>query len=73
MPKVTDHPAVIALAGDLAVTSAQVALAWLLARYDRTLLIAGTSRLAHLDENIAAGRLRLPPAAVAELNQLVTS
>ena len=73
MPKVTDHPAVIALAGDLAVTSAQVALAWLLASYDRTLLIAGTSRLAHLDENIAAGRLRLPPAAVAELNQLVTS
>jgi len=55
------------------VTSAQVALAWLLASYDRTLLIAGTSSLAHLDENIAVGRLRLPPTAVAALNELVTS
>jgi aryl-alcohol dehydrogenase-like predicted oxidoreductase len=35
-------------------TAAQVALAWLLARYDRMLLIPGTSSLAHLEENMGA-------------------
>ncbi len=69
-PRVTDHPVVAALAGDLAVTPAQVALAWLLAGYDRTLLIAGTSSPAHLVDNIAAGNLRLAPASVAQLDQL---
>ena len=41
------------------VTPAQVALAWLLARYDRMLLIPGTSSLAHLEENVAAIDLEL--------------
>ena len=40
-------------------TPAQVALAWLLARYDRMLLIPGTSSLAHLEENVAAIELEL--------------
>jgi aryl-alcohol dehydrogenase-like predicted oxidoreductase len=31
-----------------------VALAWLLARYDRMLLIAGTASVVHLEENLAA-------------------
>jgi hypothetical protein len=71
-PKVTDNPVVIAIAGDLGATPAQVALAWLLAHYDHTLLIAGTSSPAHLAENIGAGRLRLPPQAVAALDRLAT-
>ena len=45
-------------------------LAWLLAHYDRTLLIPGTSDPAHLAENIAAGAVRLPAAAIAALDEL---
>jgi len=35
------------------VTPSQVALAWLLAQYDRLLLIPGTSSVAHLEQNMA--------------------
>jgi pyridoxine 4-dehydrogenase len=35
-------------------TPSQVALAWLLARYHRMLLIPGTASVAHLEENLAA-------------------
>jgi pyridoxine 4-dehydrogenase len=69
-PKVGDDPAVVTIAAGLDATPAQVALAWLLARYDRTLLIPGTADLGHLAENIAAGDLRLPAAAIAVLDQL---
>jgi pyridoxine 4-dehydrogenase len=37
----------------------QVALAWLLAIYDRLLLIPGTTSVAHLEENVAAAELEL--------------
>ena len=40
-------------------TPSQVALAWLLARYDRMLLIPGTTSVAHLEENMAAGGVAL--------------
>jgi aryl-alcohol dehydrogenase-like predicted oxidoreductase len=40
-------------------TPAQVALAWLLARSPAMLPIPGTSRTAHLEENVAAAALRL--------------
>ncbi|MCQ4079411.1 aldo/keto reductase [Streptomyces sp. RB6PN25] len=69
-PRATENPTVAAIAGDLAATPAQVALAWLLARYDHMLLIPGTSDPSHLAENIAAGSLRLPPEAVVALDQL---
>ena len=59
--KVTDDPTVQAVAAELGATPAQVGLAWLLAEYEDTLLIAGTSGPAHLAENIAAGDLRLHP------------
>ncbi|SEF56129.1 Predicted oxidoreductase [Nonomuraea solani] len=45
----------------------QVALAWLLARSPNILLIPGTGSLAHLEENIAAGSLRLSEEDLAEL------
>jgi pyridoxine 4-dehydrogenase len=48
----------------------QVALAWLLARAPNILLIPGTSRLAHLHENLAAAELVLPEDAVSELGQI---
>jgi aryl-alcohol dehydrogenase-like predicted oxidoreductase len=40
---------------------AQVHLAWLLHRSDLILPIPGTSRLAHLEENLSAANLRLTP------------
>jgi aryl-alcohol dehydrogenase-like predicted oxidoreductase len=39
----------------------QVALAWLLQRSSVMLPIPGTSSLAHLEENVAAARLKLTP------------
>ncbi|MFD9560844.1 oxidoreductase [Streptomyces sp. NPDC059994] len=48
-------------------TVPQVALAWLLARSPNTLLIPGTGSLGHLEENVAAGALRLSAQDIAEL------
>ena len=72
-PRVTDNPAVVAVAAEVGATPAQVGLAWLLARYDGTLLIPGTSDPAHLAENIAAGSVRLPAASVEALDRLAVS
>jgi pyridoxine 4-dehydrogenase len=71
-PKATDNPTVVTIAKELGATPAQVALAWLLAHYDNTLLIPGTSDPAHLAENIAVGSLRLSGASVTALDQLAT-
>jgi pyridoxine 4-dehydrogenase len=51
-------------------TPLQVALAWLLQRSPTTLLIPGTSSLAHLEDNVAAASLDLPADAVAELDEI---
>jgi aryl-alcohol dehydrogenase-like predicted oxidoreductase len=56
------------VAGRLGSTPTQVALAWLLHRSPNILLIPGTSSVAHLRENLAAGRLALPPQILAELD-----
>ncbi|MER6951584.1 oxidoreductase [Nonomuraea sp. NPDC000554] len=48
-------------------TVPQVALAWLLARSPNILLIPGTGSLGHLEENIAAGALRLSTDDIAAL------
>ncbi|WP_426133195.1 aldo/keto reductase family oxidoreductase [Pseudomonas sp. PWP3-1b2] len=52
----------------LGVTPKQLALAWLLRRSPNILLIPGTSSVAHLHENLAAGELEIPDDAFAELN-----
>jgi pyridoxine 4-dehydrogenase len=49
------------------VSTSQVALAWLLERSPVTLPIPGTSRIAHLEENVAAARLRLDEEDLAAL------
>ena len=56
------------VAAQLGATSMQVALAWLLHRSPNILLIPGTSSLAHLRENLAAGDLTLSPQTLAELD-----
>lgn len=52
----------------LGATPMQVALAWLLHRAPNILLIPGTSSLAHLQENLAAAELALPPDLMGELD-----
>jgi pyridoxine 4-dehydrogenase len=48
----------------------QVALAWLLHRSPNILLIPGTSSVTHLRENVAAGDLKLPADALADLDAI---
>ena len=55
------------VADRLGATPMQVALAWLLQRSPNILLIPGTSSVAHLHENLAAGQLTLTPDTLAEL------
>jgi pyridoxine 4-dehydrogenase len=48
-------------------TPAQLSIAWLLARSPVMLPIPGTSKIAHLEENVGSVHVALDPAAVAEL------
>src|ERR1700688_1366378 len=61
------------VAGRLGATSMQVALAWLLHRSPNILLIPGTSSVAHLRENLAAGQLTLSPESLAELDRIAAA
>jgi aryl-alcohol dehydrogenase-like predicted oxidoreductase len=54
-----EDPAIAAVATRHGVSASQVALAWLLARSERILLIPGTSSVAHLEENLAAADVQL--------------
>jgi pyridoxine 4-dehydrogenase len=54
----------------LRATPMQLALAWLLRRAPNILLIPGTSSVAHLLENLAAGELHLPDDAMVALNDM---
>lgn len=51
------------------VTPSQVALAWLLHRSDRILLIPGTSSVAHLEENLGAANVALGADDIAALEE----
>jgi pyridoxine 4-dehydrogenase len=57
--KLAADPAVSRVAAKHDATPSQVALAWLLHRDERILLIPGTSSVSHLEENLAAGELAL--------------
>jgi aryl-alcohol dehydrogenase-like predicted oxidoreductase len=61
------------VAARLGATPMQVALAWLLHRAPNMLLIPGTSSLAHLRENLAAGQLTLSPQILAELDGIAAA
>jgi len=52
------------------VSASQVALAWLLAQYDRLLLIPGTKSVGHLEENMAVMDIELDADDHAELDQV---
>ncbi len=70
LPKVTDQPKVIDIAGKFGVTPSQLGLAWLVKHSTNTLLIPGTTDIAHLEENVAAGSVALSPEVAVELSKL---
>jgi aryl-alcohol dehydrogenase-like predicted oxidoreductase len=61
---------VAAVAAELGATPTQVVLAWLLGHSPVVLPIPGTTRIDHLEENLAAERLQLSPAHRARLDRL---
>ncbi len=66
--KVTDDPAVRAVADAHGVTPAQIGLAWLLGHAPHLLLIPGTADVGHLDANVEVGDIQLSAAETAELD-----
>lgn len=61
-------PTLVEIAERHGATTHQVALAWLLARSETMLTIPGTGSIDHLEENVAAARLRLTPEQITALN-----
>jgi aryl-alcohol dehydrogenase-like predicted oxidoreductase len=59
-----------ALASEIDVTPAQVALAWLLAQGDDIAPIPGTKRVSRVEENTAADAIELSVEQIARLNDL---
>jgi pyridoxine 4-dehydrogenase len=65
--QLAQNPGVAGVAKRHGITATQVALAWLLSRYERMLLIPGTSSVEHLEENMAAADVDLDEQDLAEL------
>jgi aryl-alcohol dehydrogenase-like predicted oxidoreductase len=65
--KLAQDPKISQVADKHDASASQVALAWLLARYERMLLIPGTTSVAHLEENLAAIDVELDADDLAEL------
>ncbi len=53
------------------VTPAQLSLAWVLSRGDHVVVIPGTARIDHLEENIAGWDWEIPVGVVAEIDALL--
>lgn len=68
--RLASDPAVARIAARHGASAPQVALAWLLQRYERMLLIPGTSSVAHLEENLASAELSLDAEDVAALDAI---
>ncbi len=58
------------VASELGVNAKQVALAWLLSRSPNILVIAGTSSVAHLRENLFAANIALSSSQIATLDSI---
>ena len=64
-------PAIAEVAARRGATPSQIALAWLLQRSERILLIPGTSSIQHLEENIAAGDIDLDEEDLQRLGDAI--
>lgn len=60
-------------AAELKITTSQLALAWLLWRSPVMLPIPGTSRVSHLEENVAAAAVKVDDDKMRQLGQLAKS
>lgn len=60
-----------ALAAQRGITPAQLALAWVLSRGEHVLAIPGTTKIAHLRDNVGAADLVLDAATLAQLDALI--
>jgi pyridoxine 4-dehydrogenase len=67
--QLAEDPVIAGVADRHGISVTQVALAWLLHRYERMLLIPGTSSVAHLEQNMAAADVELDESDVAELER----
>jgi aryl-alcohol dehydrogenase-like predicted oxidoreductase len=65
--------AVREIADEIGCTPAQAALAWVLAQGEDVVAIPGTKRVSYLEENVAAGALRLTGAQLARLTAAVSA
>jgi aryl-alcohol dehydrogenase-like predicted oxidoreductase len=65
--QLAQDPVIAGVAQRRGITATQVALAWLLYRYERVLLIPGTSSVEHLEENMAVADVELDEHDLAEL------
>ena len=65
-----EDPTISSVAARYGATPAQIALAWLLHKDPRILLIPGTSSIAHLEQNIAAARIELDDDETADLEAI---
>jgi pyridoxine 4-dehydrogenase len=65
--QLAQDPVIAGVANRRGITATQVALAWLLSRYERMLLIPGTSSVEHLEQNMAAADVELDELDIAEL------
>ncbi|MEK0433365.1 MAG: hypothetical protein RL700_1572 [Pseudomonadota bacterium] len=61
----------LAIARDVACTPAQLALAWVLHQAPHIVTIPGTSRIAHLKDNMGALTIELSPETLARLDQAI--
>jgi len=60
-----------AIAAREGVTPAQLSLAWVLSRGDHVVVIPGTARIDHLEENIARWDWEIPAGVAAEIDALI--
>jgi aryl-alcohol dehydrogenase-like predicted oxidoreductase len=65
------HRRFVAIAQEAGCTPAQLCLAWLLAKGEHVLPIPGTTSVAHLRENVAAGEMVLTAETVARVDALM--
>ena len=68
--KLAADPEIAAVAAEHNATPSQIALAWLLHRDQRILLIPGTTSVAHLEENLAAAEISLDASDLERLSRV---
>jgi pyridoxine 4-dehydrogenase len=68
--QLANDPAIAQVAAKHGATPSQIALAWLLHRDERILLIPGTSSVTHLEENLGAADVELDAADMSALEDV---